>query len=100
MLKISKKLQGNTCTMALEGKVDMTTSIKLEEELTPVLGTVEELVLDLGELVYISSAGLRVFVAAQKSMQRKGKLVLKNVRTSVMEIFTVTGMDKLMTIVQ
>ena len=100
MLKIEKKTVGNTCTVSLEGKVDMTTSIQLEEELTPLVGTVEQLVIDLSGLIYISSAGLRVFVATQKRMRGTGAMIIKNVQTSVMEIFTVTGMDQVLTIVK
>ncbi|MCR5687770.1 MAG: STAS domain-containing protein [Lachnospiraceae bacterium] len=98
MLKVTKNINGNTCTVSLEGKVDMTTSMQLEEELTPLVGTVEEIVLDLSKLVYISSAGLRVFIATQKRMKGMGHMVIRNVQTSVMEIFTVTGMEQVLTI--
>ena len=98
MLKIAKSVNGNTCTVSLEGKVDMTTSMQLEEELTPLVGTVEEIVLDLSKLVYISSAGLRVFIATQKRMKGMGHMVIRNVQTSVMEIFVVTGMEQVLTI--
>ena len=99
MLKVEKKLNGDTCTVSLEGKVDMTTSFQLEDELTPLIGSVKEIVLDLAGLVYISSAGLRVLVATQKKMKAAaGKVVIRNLQTSVMEIFTVTGMDQVLTI--
>lgn len=98
MLKITKNINGNTCTVSLEGKVDMTTSMQLEEELSPLVGTVDEIILDLSKLIYISSAGLRVFIATQKRMKGTGRLVIKNVQTSVMEIFAVTGMEQVLTI--
>ena len=98
MLKITKNINGNTCTVSLEGKVDMTTSMQLEEELSPLVGTVDEIILDLSKLIYISSAGLRVFIATQKRMKGIGRLVIKNVQTSVMEIFAVTGMEQVLTI--
>lgn len=98
MLKITKNINGNICTVLLEGKVDMTTSMQLEEELSPLVGTVDEIILDLSKLIYISSAGLRVFIATQKRMKGTGRLVIKNVQTSVMEIFAVTGMEQVLTI--
>ena len=98
MLKINKKIKGDSCTVTLDGKVDMTTSMKLEEELAPLAGTVKELIIDLSGLVYISSAGLRVLVATQKTMNGKGNLILTDPRPGVMEIFTVTGMDRILKI--
>lgn len=98
MLKIDKKIKGDSCIVTLDGKVDMTTSMKLEDELAPLEGTVKELILDLSGLVYISSAGLRVLVAAQKMMNSRGKMIIKNPRSSVMEIFKVTGMDRILQI--
>ncbi len=72
--------------------------MQLEEELSPLVGTVDEIILDLSKLIYISSAGLRVFIATQKRMKGTGRLVIKNVQSSVMEIFAVTGMEQVLTI--
>ena len=67
------------------------TAPQLEKELNDCLGEIEELVLDLKNLEYISSAGLRVLLSAQKKMNRKGSMVIKNVNDTVMEVFEITG---------
>ena len=98
MLKIEKKISGDLCVLKLDGKVDMVTSVQLESEIEHFIGHVKELIIDCTGLVYISSAGLRVLVATQKRMDGTGKLVLKNVQKSVMEILAVTGMSRIIAI--
>ena len=98
MLKIDKKIKGDSCIVTLDGKVDMVTSVQLESEIEHFSGHVKELIIDCTGLVYISSAGLRVLVATQKRMDGTGKLVLKNVQKSVMEILAVTGMSRIIAI--
>lgn len=68
-----------------------------EAELKASIGGVESLILDLAELEYTSSAGLRIILMAQKIMNKQGKMIVKNVNESVMEVFDITGMADFMT---
>lgn len=90
-MEIQKTLNGTALTVAVEGRLDTTTSPKMEEELRNSIDGITDLVLDFGKLEYISSAGLRVLLAMQKIMNRQGKMMLKNVGDVVMEVFEVTG---------
>ena len=92
------KNEGNELTIALAGRLDTTTSPELEKELATKLDGVESLIFDFASLDYISSAGLRVILATQKTMNKKGKMKLINVNSSIMEILDVTGMVDILTI--
>lgn len=90
-MNIIKKQDGTTLTVALEGRLDTVTSPHLEGELRTAVNGVTELIFDLTGLEYISSAGLRVLLSAQKVMNRQGKMTIRNVKPEIMEIFEVTG---------
>ena len=94
---IEKKQNGTALTIELEGRLDTTTAPELEKELN-ALGSVNELTLDFGKLEYISSAGLRVLLAAHKIMSRKGGMKVTNVNEIVNEVFEVTGFSDILTI--
>lgn len=98
MLNIEKKPNGQELTIALEGRLDTTTAPELEGELKEDLGGADRLTVDLSALEYISSAGLRVLLSAQKTMNKKGGMVVKNANEAVMEIFEVTGFSDILTI--
>ena len=85
-------------TVALSGRLDTLTSPDLEDKLDEELEGVERLIFDLGELEYISSAGLRVLLSAQKTMNAKGSMTVKNVSDEIREIFDVTGFSDILTI--
>jgi anti-sigma B factor antagonist len=91
MLNIEKTMDGSKLTMALEGRLDTTTAPQLEKELEEALDKADALALDFSKLEYISSAGLRVLLAAQKVMTRKGGMTIRRVNDVIMEIFEVTG---------
>jgi len=97
-MTIEKNTEGNKLTLSLVGRLDTTTAPKLEAELKKNISGVEELVLDFVGLDYLSSAGLRVLLSAQKVMNRQGSMVVKNVNEIVMEIFEVTGFVDILTI--
>lgn len=97
-MNIKKTREGNTMTIALEGRLDTTTAPVLEEELKKEISGVEELCFDFQALDYISSAGLRVLLSAQKTMNKQGKMVIKNANEDVMEIFEVTGFVDILSI--
>ncbi len=91
MLNITKEQNDSTLMIALEGRLDTTTSPDLEKMLKESLDDVTELTLDFENLEYISSAGLRVLLSAQKVMNKQGEMKLIHVREEVKEIFEVTG---------
>lgn len=97
-MTIEKMLEEKKLTVTLSGRLDTTTAPELETELKQNISGVEELVLDFTGLEYLSSAGLRVLLAAQKVMNRQGRMVVKHVNETVMEIFEVTGFVDLLTI--
>ena len=97
-MTILKTLNASELTVALSGRLDTTTAPQLEAELKENLGGVEKLVLDLKELDYLSSAGLRVLLSAQKSMNKQGSMVVRNVNEVIMDIFEVTGFCDVLTI--
>ena len=97
-MKITKTLAGTTLTIALEGRLDTTTSPQLEDVLNESLDGVKELFFDFSGLDYLSSAGLRVLLSAQKRMNNQGKMKLCNVNATVKEVFDITGFSDFLTI--
>ena len=98
MLNINKSTDGSKLTVALEGRLDTNTSPDLEASLQESLDGVTELVLDLEKLDYISSAGLRVLLAAHKMMSKQGSMKVVHVNTTVMEIIEITGFLDILTV--
>ena len=97
-MRINKRTEGDKLTIHIEGRLDTTTSPKLSKELETSLEGITQLVLDLTLLEYISSSGLRVLLSAQKAMNGKGTMVVKNVSELVMEVFEITGFTDILTI--
>lgn len=97
-MTIEKNLNATTLTVAVGGRLDTTTAPQLETELKASLDGVTELVLDLVNLEYISSAGLRVLLAAQKIMNKQGSMVVRNANDDIRDIFDVTGFADILTI--
>ena len=97
-MTIEKNLNGNSLTLNLAGRLDTTTAPELEAVVDNSLAGVQELVLDMEALEYISSAGLRVLLAAQKVMKKQGSMVVRNVNEAIMEVFEVTGFADILTI--
>jgi len=90
-MTINKNLEGSKLEIALEGRLDTMTAPSLEEEVKNSIDGIKELIFDLKDLVYVSSAGLRVLLSAQKTMNKQGSMTIKNANEEVMEIFEVTG---------
>lgn len=90
-MTIEKKVNGSAVTLALGGRLDTNTSKDLEAALKECITGCTELVFDLADLEYTSSAGLRVLLNAQKTMKKQGSMIIRNVNADVMEIFEVTG---------
>jgi anti-sigma B factor antagonist len=97
-MKIEKQKQGAELTVMLEGRLDTVSAPDLDAVVKNELSGVDTFILDLKKLQYTSSAGLRVILIAQKTMNKQGKLILKNVSEAVMEVFEMTGLSDLLTI--
>ena len=97
-MNIVKNRQGNELHVALEGRLDTVSAPEFEAVVKNELDGVTLLVLDFIKLQYTSSAGLRTILLAQKTMNKQGKMILKNVREEVMDVFDMTGLSDLLTI--
>ena len=97
-MTITRKQEGTSLIMALDGRLDTVTAPELEKALQETTDGVTELTLDFEKLDYISSAGLRVLLMAQKKMSRQGSMKLIRVNETIMEIFEVTGFSDILTI--
>ncbi len=97
-MEIKTAKEDGVWTIALDGRLDTLTSRQLEAELRTGIEGVKELVFDFERLSYITSAGLRVVSAAQKVMNRQGRMVIRNMQEDVREVFDVTGLSDLMEI--
>ena len=95
---INKEANGEELKISIEGRLDTTTAPQLEAEVVNGLNGVKNLTIDMAKLVYVSSAGLRVLLKAQKIMNKQGSMIIKNVSPEIKEIFEVTGFDELLTI--
>jgi anti-sigma B factor antagonist len=98
-MQIKKNVEGSVMSIALEGRLDTMTAPLLESEIQGKLDGITDLQMDFEKLVYISSAGLRVLLSAQKVMNKQGKMVIKNVCAEIKEIFEVTGFSDILTVV-
>ena len=97
-MKITKTGNGTSLNIALEGRLDTTTAPELDAVLKESLDGITELVLDFEKLEYLSSAGLRVLLASQKTMNKQGSMKISHVNETIMEIFEVTGFSDILTI--
>ncbi len=98
MLDIKKTIEGEKALLELSGRIDSNTAVELEQAVKASIEGVTELTLDMKETEYISSAGLRVLLAAQKQMNKQGKMKVLNVNETVMEVFEITGFADILTI--
>ena len=97
-MTIEKKINNNAVTLIVSGRLDTQTAPELENELDSVLSGLKELTFDFANLEYVSSAGLRVILKAQKAMNAQGSMKLTGVNDSIMEVFDITGFLDILTI--
>jgi len=90
--------EGTKLTVAISGRLDTLTSPDLEKQVEPALEGITELILDLKDLEYISSAGLRVLLGMAQTMEKQGDMKVTNPNEAVMDVFSVTGFDDILTI--
>jgi anti-sigma B factor antagonist len=98
MLNITKTIENGQGTLTLEGRLDTMSAPELEQVMRDTLPGLVALELDFTKLDYISSAGLRVLLSAQKQMNKQGSMTLTNVNDTILEIFEVTGFTDILTI--
>ena len=97
-MEIILNKNASAMVVAIKGRLDTTTAPQLEAKLNAEIAGVTDLKLDFAELDYISSAGLRVILAAQKTMNKQGSMVIANVNSDIMEVFDITGFSDILTI--
>ena len=97
-MEFTKKSEGTKLTYTVSGRLDTNTSPELSADLTSALPGVTDLVMNLKDLEYISSAGVRVLLSAFKTMKNQGQMTLENVSDTVREVLTVTGLIDFFTI--
>ena len=97
-MNINKNLAGQTLTIAVDGRLDTLTAPELDAEIQGKLDGISELVFNFQNLDYISSAGLRILLSAQKVMTKQGRMVIRNAKSEVKEIFEVTGFNDILTL--
>ncbi len=97
-MTITKTAEGTTLTLALEGRLDTITAPQLEAEVNALPPETTAIVIDLAGLEYLSSAGLRVLLAAQKKMTKLAGMIVKNANETIMEVFEITGFADVLTI--
>ena len=97
-MEISKNKNGSTLIVSPSGRLDTASAPKLEEELKASIDGVTELILDLSGLEYMSSAGLRILLSSQKTMDKQGKMTVRNVNATIMDIFEITGFTDIFTL--
>ena len=97
-MDIEKNMDGKKLEVKIIGRLDTETAPEMTESLKEDLQNVEELIFDLSDLVYISSAGLRVILSTHKAMNKQGAMIIKNVQDMVQEVFDATGFSEILTI--
>ena len=97
-MNINKIQNGSELTIELEGRLDTVSAPSLEAELKKDINCVQTLILDFAKLEYLSSAGLRVLLASQKVMNRQGEMRIRNVNSTISDIFEVTGFSEILTV--
>lgn len=97
-MTITEERNNNLVTLKIEGRLDTTTAPTLEKTIGEIIDSVTELILDMNQLTYVSSAGLRVLLSTQKQMNKIGTMKLIGVCEEVMEVFEMTGFSDILNI--
>lgn len=97
-MNINMNQEDKKIELVVEGRLDTTTAPELEEKINSCIDGAEELVFEFADLEYISSAGLRVLLAAQKKMNKQGKMIIRHPNDIIMEVFEITGFVDILTI--
>ena len=98
IMEIRKVSEGSAMTLYISGRLDAVTALELDKEISPELNPVTDLTVDLADLEYISSAGLRLLLKIQKRMDKQGAMRIRNIREGVREVLDMTGFSDFLTI--
>ena len=98
-MEIRKVSEGSAMTLYISGRLDAVTALELDKKISPELNPVTDLTVDLADLEYISSAGLRLLLKIQKRMDKQGAMRIRNIREGVREVLDMTGFSDFLTIV-
>ena len=85
-------------TVYVSGRIDAVTALQLDKDLNSSLAGINDLTIDLADLEYISSAGLRTLLKLQKRMDRQGTMKIRNIRENIREVLDMTGFSEFLTI--
>lgn len=99
-MEIKKIQDGSALTVYLSGRIDAVTALELDKNISSTLGGITDLTIDLADLEYISSAGLRTLLKLQKRMDKQGAMRIKNIRENVREVLDMTGFSGFLTIAE
>ena len=99
-MEIKKVSESTTLTVYLSGRLDAVTAMQFDKDLSPTLANVTDLTIDLADLEYISSAGLRTLLKLQKRMDRQGSMKIRNIRENVREVLDMTGFSDFLTLAE
>lgn len=97
-MTITHTLENEKLTISINGRLDTITAPELEAYINNYIDEIKELVFDLKDMEYTSSAGLRVFLMTSKKMASRGEMIIENVQSDVMEVFEITGFSDFLTI--
>lgn len=97
-MEIKKVSEGTALTIYINGRLDAVTAFQLDKELNASLNGIEDLTIDLADLEYISSAGLRMLLKAQKRMDKQGAMKIRNIKDNVREVLDMSGFSEFLTI--
>ena len=97
-MEIKKVSDGSALTIYISGRLDAVTALELDKNLQATLANVTDLTVDLADVEYVSSAGLRILLKTQKRMDRQGSMKIRNVRENVREVLDMTGFSDFLTI--
>lgn len=97
-MEIKKISDGTRLTVKLIGRIDAVTALELDKDLSATLDGITDLTIDLAELEYISSAGLRTLLKIQKRMDKQGSMKICNIRNNVREVLDMTGFSNFLTL--
>lgn len=99
-MEIRQELDGSAMTIYISGRIDAVTALALDKDLNAKLANISDLTVDLADVEYISSAGLRTLLKIQKRMDKQGAMRIRNIRENVREVLDMTGFSNFLTIAE
>lgn len=97
-MNITKTYEGDTLIVALEGELNTTSAPPLESAISEDLKKASAIVFDMTDLIYITSAGLRILLIAQQELEGRGDVIVRGARPEVRDVIEMTGFDLILTL--